>query len=156
MKAESNYRSTAANKSGARGLMQIIPRWHHDKIAGRNIMHYKTNIDVGAQILNEYLKLHRENFTKAMRMYSGGAGSPYKGKIHKTYQELRDVAYGWKFTNDKQLIAEHRFVDPRRYQKTIQAYEKTQIKPPAPPSTIKTAELQQDLIYAAYERALSR
>lgn len=30
MKPESNYRQSACNKSGASGLMQVIPKWHRE------------------------------------------------------------------------------------------------------------------------------
>lgn len=123
MKAESNYQAKIGNKYGARGLMQVVPRYHKVRLAGRSPLNYKTNIDVGSSILNEYLEINKENYHTAMQKYSGGAGKAYKAKIRLTYKELRDITYEWSMTNDQPLIAEHRLVDPRRYTESLIAYQ---------------------------------
>jgi hypothetical protein len=54
IECESNFNVNALNTtSGSSGLFQIIPRWHEDKIAGRDIMNVDVNIDVAYQIFNE-------------------------------------------------------------------------------------------------------
>lgn len=158
IKAESNYQANARNKSGASGLMQIIPKWHRDKIVRRDIMNYKVNMDVGGQIIHEYLVWHRENFTKAMNMYSGGAGHPYRSKIAAAYRELRDVAFGWRMDNDVPVIAEYRYTDPRRYNKNVADHAAQLAKAPPlhPHPSVQLAEVQQDSIYAAYLMAVTR
>ena len=120
MKPESNYRQSARNKSGASGLMQVIPKWHREKIKGRNIFNPKTNIDVAAQILNEYLNLQGNNLHKAIHRYSGGAGAHYKIKIRNTYKQLRQEVVRWKFVNEEHIENKHVFDEPRRWVQYIQ------------------------------------
>ncbi len=117
MKPESNYRQSARNKSGASGLMQVIPKWHREKIKGRNIFNPKTNIDVAAQILNEYLNWHGESLHAAIKRYSGGAGKRYQNKIHETYVSLRRTVVIWKFVNEVPIQRIHRFEQPRHWAK---------------------------------------
>ena len=150
MKAESNYQAKAGNSYGARGLMQVVPRYHREKIEKRNILDYKTNIDVGAEILNEYLQLHKENFHVAMKRYSGGAGKAYKARIQATYKELKDVAIGWKMDNQAPIIAEHSFTKPRRYGESIAQYQE------AAHRARVVASAQHDVIYVAYVESLMR
>lgn len=161
MKPESGYRANAKNKSGASGLMQVIPRWHREKIAGRNIMHYKVNIDVGAQVINEYLAWHGENMAKAMKRYSGGAGKAYGSKIAATYRELRDVAFEWHMHNNVEIVAVHRYNDPRRYTRDLEEhaqYKQELAQRALQPAReqVQAATHQQDLIHTAYLQAMLR
>ena len=55
IRKESNFNPFAVSKAGAIGLMQIMPKIHKEKYTGRNLYHIATNIDVGCQILREYL-----------------------------------------------------------------------------------------------------
>jgi soluble lytic murein transglycosylase-like protein len=51
IKVESTFRKTARSKKDGKGLMQIVPKWHKDKIKVRNIYDIRTNIEVGTSIL---------------------------------------------------------------------------------------------------------
>ena len=132
MKKESTYNANARNKrSNASGLMQVIPRWHKDKIQGRSMFNTRANIDVGAQIVSEYLQWHGESSSKAMRRYTGGAGSAYGAVVQRTYKELRDVVFGWKMANDDAVRGEYKYGHPRHYATTSEAYlqaEQTRVK----------------------------
>lgn len=55
IRKESNYNPLAVSKAGAVGLMQVMPKIHKDKYKDRNLYHISTNVDVGCQILREYL-----------------------------------------------------------------------------------------------------
>ena len=117
MKPESNFKQNARNKSGAVGLMQVIPKWHRDKIKKRNILNPKVNIDVAAQILDQYLNWHGESLHAAIKRYSGGAGKRYQNKIHETYVSLRRTVVMWKFVNEVPIQRIHRFEQPRHWAK---------------------------------------
>ena len=73
---ESKFNPVAESVFGAKGLMQIIPRFHHDKLAGHGgsdaLLDPEVNIDVGAQILREYLRRHGE-LEPALQTYAGAA-----------------------------------------------------------------------------------
>ena len=55
IRKESNYRPLAVSKVGAQGLMQVMPKIHKKRYKGKNLYHISTNIDIGCQIMREYL-----------------------------------------------------------------------------------------------------
>jgi soluble lytic murein transglycosylase-like protein len=81
---------------GAVGLMQVIPRFHADKLEGSDPAAYiepRTNIDVGARILKEYIT---RGGTEAdgLQMYNGATDDPAKSYANKVIGErdrLRQV-----------------------------------------------------------------
>ena len=84
---ESRFNPVAESTLGARGLMQVIPRFHADKLAvhggGEALLDPEVNIDVGAQILREYLRRFGETET-ALQVYAGAVEEPnlqYAGKV---------------------------------------------------------------------------
>jgi hypothetical protein len=71
---ESSFNPIAESVAGAKGLMQIIPKYHLDKLDAfggeRSVFDPAINIQVGAQILREYIRL-TGNLGIALQMYSG-------------------------------------------------------------------------------------
>ena len=71
---ESRFNPIAESVMGAKGLMQIIPRFHTDKLAPfggeRAVFEPEANIRVGARILREYLG-KTGNLGIALQMYAG-------------------------------------------------------------------------------------
>ena len=57
---ESRFDSAARNKSGAKGLMQVIPRFHRDKHAEHGgeaaVLDPRVNLLVGTRILRDYVR----------------------------------------------------------------------------------------------------
>ncbi len=98
IKHESRFNKKALNKS-AKGLMQIIPYWHKDKIANRNVLNIATNIEVGSQILKDCSEKTNGNITKTLNCYRGLTDRKYVAKILKTRKELRQ----WVVENQFQL-----------------------------------------------------
>lgn len=84
---ESMFKPRVSSRAGAKGLMQVIPRYHKDKIRGRNIYDIDTNIDVGTSILREYMD-NSSSMQAATRKYSGGASSYYR-KIRSHQSDLK-------------------------------------------------------------------
>jgi len=77
---ESKFKPGAVNPTtGAKGLMQIMPRWHHDKIldAGGepSLMLIAPNIAVGAAIMAEYLDAEDGDIENALGHYLGTTGA---------------------------------------------------------------------------------
>lgn len=70
--AESSFRSQAVSPVGAVGYTQVWPKWHQDKIAGRDILHTATNIEVGIKVLKECFK-RRGNERGALACYNGAS-----------------------------------------------------------------------------------
>jgi len=75
---ESSFNPIAESGMGAKGLMQVIPRFHGEKfdpLGGENtVFTPEANIAVGSQILKEYL-VRTGNINDALHMYVG-ASSP--------------------------------------------------------------------------------
>jgi len=87
MAIESRYNPVAESTMGAKGLMQVMPKFHADKLAGHGgesaLLDPHVNIQVGAQILREYLRRFGETET-ALQRYAGAfdePGSSYALKV---------------------------------------------------------------------------
>jgi soluble lytic murein transglycosylase-like protein len=72
---ESRYKILATSSYGAVGLMQVVPRWHQDKIQGRDLFDVDVNISVGVQILRNCLEKHKFKTEHALACYSGYSAS---------------------------------------------------------------------------------
>ena len=74
MAIESRYNPVAESSMGARGLMQVIPKYHLEKLLDHGgepaLLEPAVNIVVGAQILREYQRRFRDTET-ALQMYAG-------------------------------------------------------------------------------------
>lgn len=77
MRTESGFRTNAKSGYGAQGLMQVVPRFHKDKLKGESPFNIQTSIRVGTQVLTDCLRKHKGNSYKALNCYSGGGGSKY-------------------------------------------------------------------------------
>ncbi len=87
MAIESRYNPVAESSMGAKGLMQIIPKYHQEKLLEHGGEHAlldpEVNIQVGAQILREYLRRFGET-EAALQKYAGAFDEPtlqYSGKV---------------------------------------------------------------------------
>ena len=79
---ESRFNPVAESVFGAQGLMQIIPKFHFDKLSSSgasSLLDPDTNIQVGAQILKEYLR-RSGDLEGALQLYSGAADD-YAAKV---------------------------------------------------------------------------
>lgn len=95
---ESRFNPIAESVAGAKGLMQIIPKYHADKFeefgGEKTVFDPETNILVGAQILKEYLA-RTGNLSMALQMYAGALGDDqdiYSSKVMSEKQRLQQIA----------------------------------------------------------------
>ena len=79
---ESSFRKDVVNSSNATGLMQIIPRWHQDKIKGRDLTDIEVNVEVGTAFLAECMS-KRKTYKRGLACYNG-AVSPEKVEDYYT------------------------------------------------------------------------
>jgi len=90
MAIESRYNPVAESNLGAKGLMQVMPKFHADKLAGHGgegaLLDPYTNIQVGAQILREYLRRFGET-EPALQMYGGAFDEPSSTYAFKVLAE---------------------------------------------------------------------
>jgi len=87
MAIESRYNPVAESAMGAKGLMQIIPKYHPEKLLEHGgeqaLLDPDVNIQVGARILREYMRRLGET-ESALQMYAGALDEPtsqYAGKV---------------------------------------------------------------------------
>jgi soluble lytic murein transglycosylase-like protein len=87
---ESRYNPIAESVAGAKGLMQIIPKYHSDKLdefgGEKAVFDPATNILVGSQILKEYLR-RTGNLGMALQMYAGALNDEQDVYTHKVMGE---------------------------------------------------------------------
>ena len=90
MAIESRYNPVAESHMGAKGLMQVIPKFHSEKLTEHGgesaLLDPHTNIQVGAQILREYLRRFGETET-ALQMYAGAFDEPNSSYALKVLAE---------------------------------------------------------------------
>lgn len=83
IEVESHFDSYAISKSGAQGMMQVMPFWldeigHPDD----NLITMKTNLRMGCTILKYYMDMENNDLHKALARYNGSRGSKvYSNKV---------------------------------------------------------------------------
>jgi soluble lytic murein transglycosylase-like protein len=86
---ESKFRKYAVSRSGARGLMQVMPFWVKELgEPGQNLFQERTNLRYGCTILRHYLDREKGNLSNALGRYNGSLGqADYPNRVFKA---LRD------------------------------------------------------------------
>lgn len=91
---ESRFNPVAESGAGAKGLMQVIPKYHPEKVEAyggeKALLDPQTNVLVGAAILREYLN-RTGDLTSALQMYNGSrddANLRYSRKVLSEHQRL--------------------------------------------------------------------
>jgi soluble lytic murein transglycosylase-like protein len=99
MAIESRFNPFAESVMGAQGLMQVIPKYHQDKIeadpTGKNpLLDPHTNIEVGVLVLKESIK-RAGSVEGGLQQYNGAPGdpaAPYASKVMAEKQRLEQAA----------------------------------------------------------------
>jgi soluble lytic murein transglycosylase-like protein len=98
MAVESSLNPIAESGYGARGLMQVVPRFHLEKVASYGgadaLLEPDVNIRVGAEILKEYIR-RTGSLEGGLQLYAGAADDPERGyarKVLTEMQRLKDAA----------------------------------------------------------------
>ena len=94
---ESGFNPFAESVFGAQGLMQIIPRFHQDKIDTSRgavaLLEPTENIRVGARILREYMRNNGE-LEAALQQYGGvsdASDTSYAAKVMNEVERFRQI-----------------------------------------------------------------
>ncbi|HHW63713.1 MAG TPA: lytic transglycosylase domain-containing protein [Rhodocyclaceae bacterium] len=98
MAVESSFNPRAVSNMGAQGLMQVIPRYHKDKIGpnrGRNALFDPVvNVRVGTLVLHEGLQRYG-SMQRALQYYNGALKDPkarYTRKVMAVKKRLMTIA----------------------------------------------------------------
>lgn len=94
--AESGFNRRARSAHGAIGYTQVVPKWHQDKIKGRNLEDTHVNIQVGMKVLSDCFKKFKGNTNKALGCYNGATQQDqinrYVNKVNHRKQQLLQFA----------------------------------------------------------------
>ncbi len=103
IKKESGFRPQVQSPYGAQGLMQVVRRWHGEKLRpSESLFDPEVNIRVGADVLEEYLALAKGDLDVALRKYSGNA----RGYVNTVLKESRMLAQvGEQAARRAQMVA---------------------------------------------------
>ena len=98
MAIESNFHPFIESQAGAQGLMQVMPAIHakrYDRLGGKSIDPI-VNLQVGAEILRDCIKLKGGSEEEGLRFYFGGgaASDAYIEKVKDEQVRLGQVAAG--------------------------------------------------------------
>jgi soluble lytic murein transglycosylase-like protein len=101
MAIESSFNPIAESQVGAKGLMQVIPHYHPEKLTPfggeKAVFDPAANVVVGTQILKEYLR-RTGNLGIALQMYAGALGDSddlYTRRVLAERQRLHGVITRW-------------------------------------------------------------
>ncbi|HEX7558786.1 MAG TPA: transglycosylase SLT domain-containing protein [Usitatibacter sp.] len=86
---ESRFRKYAVSKSGARGLMQVMPFWVKQIGAPKdNLFQERINLRYGCTILRHYVDRERGNLANALGRYNGSLGqADYPNRVLRALKE---------------------------------------------------------------------
>ena len=98
IKNESNINPFAKSNVDAIGLMQVLPKYHKERIGNRNLWHISVNVDVGCNILADYLKMEKGSLSKTFHRYLSKNATQvqlekYTSGIYKYWSKLEMYDY---------------------------------------------------------------
>lgn len=98
MAVESGFNPIAESPMGAQGLMQVIPRFHQDKLEAladnNGLLDPVVNIHVGALVLKEYIR-RAGSIEAGLQQYAGAASDEegvYAAKVLAEKQRIESAA----------------------------------------------------------------
>ena len=129
MKRESSFRLILESNKRAKGLMQVMPKAHPDKMKALgldnySVFHIDNNIHMGAMILAEYFESKKSIY---------GALESYVGGEHKSY--IYDILVGYTNTTIHQFRTqpeEEQQVEEEEPEVVVKEQAKPEKEPPPP------------------------
>lgn len=106
---ESSFRASARSHKGAKGLMQIIRKWHPKEFAGigrHQKLSVTQNISIGVKVLKKYIHNNKGNVVAGLQGYNGASNDPDKR-----------YANGVLANREHFLAAYHNFIGDRELNK---------------------------------------
>ena len=88
---ETNFNERAVSKSNARGPMQVLYKYHKDKcnklgIKEKDLHTINHGINVGCQIIRQYLEWNEWNYRAALKKYVGAVNNSADGYIDDIFK----------------------------------------------------------------------
>lgn len=89
---ESRFNPVAASEQGALGLMQVVPRFHMDKLAALGVtalLRPEANIAVGVRILKDAMKRGGTDVAAGLQYYNGAVDDDTRAYANRVLDEQR-------------------------------------------------------------------
>jgi soluble lytic murein transglycosylase-like protein len=87
---ESRFNPIAESNYGAKGLMQVVPKYHQEKLADHGgevaVLDPRTNILIGTKILAEYIR-RAGGLEAGLQFYGGAPDDPAQGYAQRVIAE---------------------------------------------------------------------
>lgn len=88
---ETNFNEKAVSKSNARGPMQVLYKYHKDKcnklgIKEKDLHTINHGINVGCQVIRQYLEWNNWNYRAALKKYVGAVNNSADGYIDDIFK----------------------------------------------------------------------
>lgn len=88
---ETNFRENLVSSAGAKGCMQVVPKWHKDKIKAlgiteKDLSNINHGINIGCQVIKEYLEGAEYNYRKALLKYVGSVNNPAESYVNDIFE----------------------------------------------------------------------
>jgi soluble lytic murein transglycosylase-like protein len=94
---ESGFNPLSESVMGAQGLMQVIPRWHSDKLENADdktaLLDPQTNVRIGAMVLRDSIR-RSGSLIEGLQQYAGAANAEvpiYANKVLAVRQRLAEL-----------------------------------------------------------------
>jgi soluble lytic murein transglycosylase-like protein len=98
MAVESRFNPIAESNAGAQGLMQVIPKYHADKLpdsqSDTSFLNPSVNVLVGAKVLKDYIGRSGGDLQTGLQLYNGSpwdTTAQYASKVIAEKERLRQV-----------------------------------------------------------------
>lgn len=89
---ESSFNNNAKSHANAQGLMQVIPRWHPEKInQGDSLYDVNVSVRVGVKVLEEYMVAENGNLVRALQRYNGALSDPKRRYANRVIAKQRQL-----------------------------------------------------------------
>ncbi len=91
---ESRFNPIAASEQGALGLMQVVPRFHMDKLASIGVaalLRPDANIAVGVRILKDAIKRGGTDVAAGLQLYNGAVDDDTRAYANRVLDEQRRI-----------------------------------------------------------------
>ena len=99
MAVESSFNPIAESAYGAKGLMQVVPRYHLERLAfhggAETVLDPQTNIRVGAEILSDYIR-RAGSLEAGLQLYGGATADADAQYAQKVLAEKRRMSQAAK------------------------------------------------------------
>lgn len=93
IRVESNYNRRAISHCNARGLMQVVPRWHREKIQNRDLYDPSVAVEVGVRVISEYIEKYGSEELALRAYYGDHRSGAYPKKIYAVNLNALTSAY---------------------------------------------------------------